>query len=90
MENRSATVEGRKGEQRVPDIYVILAVLIAPGLTEMGVHILVAHLFIIFWGNVSFIAPPVAIAAFAAAGIAGADPMKTGWQAPFAWLSFPL
>lgn len=62
-------------------IYVILAVLIAPGLIEMGVHILAAHLFIIFWGNVSFITPPVAIAAFAAAGIAGADPMKTGWQA---------
>jgi len=62
-------------------IYVILAVLIAPGLTEMGVHILAAHLFIIYWGNISFITPPVAIAAFAAAGIADADPMKTGWQA---------
>ncbi len=62
-------------------IYVILAVLIAPSLVEMGVHILAAHLFIIFWGNISFITPPVAIAAFAAAGIAGADPMKTAWQA---------
>jgi TRAP transporter 4TM/12TM fusion protein len=62
-------------------IYIILAVLIAPSLVEMGVHILAAHLFIVFWGNISFITPPVAIAAFAAAGIAGADPMKTGWQA---------
>ncbi|MDP2644567.1 MAG: TRAP transporter fused permease subunit, partial [Desulfobacterales bacterium] len=62
-------------------IYIILSVLIAPGLVKMGVHVLAAHLFIIFWGNISFITPPVAIAAFAAAGIAGADPMKTGWQA---------
>ena len=62
-------------------IYVILAVLIAPSLVEMGVHILSAHLFIIFWGNLAFITPPVAVAAFIAAGIAGADPMKTGWQA---------
>ena len=62
-------------------IYVILAVLVAPSLVEMGIHILAAHLFIIFWGNLAFITPPVAVAAFIAAGIAGADPMKTGWQA---------
>ncbi len=62
-------------------IYLILAVLIAPSLVDMGVHVLAAHLFIIFWGNISFISPPVAVAAFVAAGIAGADPMKSGWQA---------
>lgn len=62
-------------------IYIILATLIGPILVNMGVNVLAAHLFLVFWGNVSFITPPVAVAAYAAAGIAGADPMKTGWQA---------
>lgn len=62
-------------------IYLILAGLMGATLIEMGAHPIAAHLFLIYWGNVSFITPPVAIAAFVAAGIAGADPMKTGWQA---------
>lgn len=62
-------------------IYVILAVLIAPGMIEMGVNVMAAHLFIIFWGNTTFISPPVAVAAFIAAGIAQAPAMKTAWQA---------
>ncbi|MBL4667369.1 MAG: TRAP transporter large permease subunit [Sneathiella sp.] len=39
------------------------------------------HLFILYWGMVSFITPPVALGAFAAASIAGASPMKTGFEA---------
>lgn len=62
-------------------IYVILVVLVAPALVKTGVNPIAAHLFVIYWGNVSFITPPVAIAAYVAAAIAGADPMKTGWAA---------
>jgi TRAP transporter 4TM/12TM fusion protein len=62
-------------------IYITLAILVAPALMEVGVHIIAAHLFIIYWAVVSFITPPVAIAAYVASGIAGADPMKIAWQA---------
>lgn len=62
-------------------IYVILAALVAPALIERGVPLMAAHLFIIYWGNIAFISPPVAIAVYVAAGIAGSDPMQTGWQA---------
>lgn len=59
-------------------IYLTLAVLVAPALLEVGVPTIASHLFILYWGLVSFITPPVCIAAFVAAGIAGANPMKTG------------
>lgn len=65
----------------VISIYIILSVLVAPALIAMGVHILAAHLFIMYWGVMSFITPPVAIAAFVAAGIAEADSWKAGWLA---------
>ncbi|MFZ5648156.1 MAG: TRAP transporter permease [Bacillota bacterium] len=59
--------------------YVILAVLAAPALQELGVPILAAHL-IIFWASlIANVNPPVCLAAFAAAAIAKAEPMKTGW-----------
>ena len=59
-------------------IYLTLAVLVAPVLVESGVPVVAAHLFILYWGIVSFITPPVCIAAFVAAGIAGSNPMETG------------
>ncbi len=62
-------------------IYLVLVVLIAPSLVHTGVDPMAAHLFVIYWGNVSFITPPVAIGAYVAAAIAKADPMKTGWAA---------
>jgi len=62
-------------------VYLVLVALIAPALMQTGVDPIAAHLFVIYWGNVSLITPPVAIGAYVAAGIAGADPMKTGWQA---------
>ncbi len=65
----------------VVSIYIILSVLVAPALVTMGVHILAAHLFLIYWAISSFITPPVALAAFVAAGIAEADSGKVGWQA---------
>ena len=59
--------------------YVILAVLAAPALQELGVEILAAHL-IIFWASlIANVNPPVCLAAFAAAAIAKSEPMKTGW-----------
>jgi TRAP-type uncharacterized transport system fused permease subunit len=61
--------------------YAILSVLTAPALINIGVQPLAAHYFIFFFGCISTITPPVALSAYAAAGIAGADPMQTGWEA---------
>jgi len=62
-------------------IYIMLVVLVAPALTKSGVLPIAAHLFIFYWALVSFITPPVCIAAFVAAAIAGSKPFETGWQA---------
>ncbi len=61
--------------------YLVLAVLVAPALTQMGVDPMAAHLFIFFFALVSDLTPPVAPGAFVAAGIAGADMMRTAWMA---------
>ncbi len=61
--------------------YIICALLIGPPLISAGIDPLAAHLFFFYWGILSFITPPVAIAAIAAAGIAGADFWKTGFTA---------
>jgi TRAP transporter 4TM/12TM fusion protein len=61
--------------------YVVLAALGAPALTEMGVPLLPAHLFIFYFGALSNVTPPVALAAYAAAGIAGATPLRTAFTA---------
>jgi TRAP transporter 4TM/12TM fusion protein len=62
-------------------LYIILAVLVAPALTEMGVLPIAAHLFIFYFGLMSMVTPPVCFAAYAGAGIAKADPMQTGFYA---------
>jgi TRAP transporter 4TM/12TM fusion protein len=59
--------------------YVILAVLGAPALSTLGVPILAAHLMVMWFTQVANLTPPVCLAAYAAAGIAQADPMETGW-----------
>lgn len=59
--------------------YIILAVLVAPSLIEMGVVPMAAHLFLFYYGCLANITPPVALGAFAAAGIAGANPMTVGF-----------
>lgn len=58
--------------------YVVLAVLAVPGLRELGVSALAAHLMVFWYSQDSNVTPPVCLAAYAAAGIAKADPMKTG------------
>lgn len=62
-------------------VYLILEVLVAPALTKMGIEPLAAHLFIFYFGIVAAITPPVAIAAYAGASIAKADPMEVGFIA---------
>jgi TRAP transporter 4TM/12TM fusion protein len=61
--------------------YVILAIVVAPGLMELGLNHIAVHLFLIYWATVSFITPPVCTAAYVAASIAKSDPLQTGFQA---------
>jgi TRAP-type uncharacterized transport system fused permease subunit len=60
--------------------YIFLAILVGPALEKAGLDKMAVHMFIFYWGMLSSITPPVAIASFAAAGIAGAPPMATGWE----------
>jgi TRAP transporter 4TM/12TM fusion protein len=70
-------------------VYVLLATLVAPSLVEIGVKPIAAHLYVMYFGMMSMITPPIAIAAFAAASIARADPMRTGFAATrFGWTAF--
>src|SRR5699024_1313126 len=61
--------------------YIITATMAAPALAEYGVPVLVAHMFVFYFGICANVTPPVALAAFAGAGISGGDPMKTGFAA---------
>ena len=61
--------------------YIITATMAAPALSKMGVPPLVAHMFVFYFGILANLTPPVALAAFAGAGIAGGNPTKTGLQA---------
>jgi len=60
--------------------YVFLALILAPALVKSGLYPLSVHLFIMYWGMASYITPPVALSAFAGAGLAGSDPMKTAFK----------
>lgn len=61
--------------------YIVLAVLVAPAMIELGVATISAHMFVLYYGVVAAITPPVALAVFAAIGISGGDMWKTGLQA---------
>lgn len=72
-------------------VYLLVAVLAAPSLVKLGVPPLAAHMFVFFFGCLSMITPPVAMAAYAAAHIAQASPMKVGWAAcKLGWPAFVL
>ncbi|HMN77665.1 MAG TPA: TRAP transporter permease [Burkholderiaceae bacterium] len=58
--------------------YLIMVAVAAPTLVQLGVQPLVAHFFVFYYGVLADITPPVALAAYAAAGMAGSDPFKTG------------
>jgi TRAP transporter 4TM/12TM fusion protein len=60
--------------------YIFLAIILAPALVKQGMDPMAVHLFILYWGMVSFITPPVALAAFAAAPIARVSQWAIGWQ----------
>ena len=60
--------------------YIFLAIVLAPPLIKAGLDPLAVHLFVMYWGMVSFITPPVALATFAAAPLAGVSAMRIGMQ----------
>lgn len=62
-------------------LYIVVAVTAAPALIEAGVNPIAAHFFVFWFGALSNVTPPVALASYTAAGIAGADAMKTSWTA---------
>lgn len=80
-------------------IYVILSTVIGPALIKMGVTPMGAHLFIFYFGVMSFLTPPVAVSSFVAAGLAEASMWRTGWVGmrlsvvsmllPFVWAYDP-
>ncbi len=80
-------------------VYIVLAILLAPAMVELGVEPIAAHLFILYLGTASMVTPPVCIGAYAGAAIAGASPMRTGFTAarfgviayvvPFLFVFFP-
>jgi TRAP transporter 4TM/12TM fusion protein len=80
-------------------IYVVLSVVLAPAIVEMGITPMAAHLFIFYFGLLSFLTPPVAIASYVAAGLAGSGMWATSWEGmklatvayllPFLWCYNP-
>ncbi len=72
-------------------VYVLLAALVAPALIQLGVEPIAAHLYVLYFGMMSMITPPIALAAFAAATIARAPAMATGWSAMrFGWVAYVI
>ena len=70
-------------------VYVLVSALVAPAMVETGVSPMAAHMFVLYFGMLSFITPPICIAAFAAAKLAGSDQMRTGYAASrFGWSAF--
>lgn len=70
-------------------VYVLLATLVAPALVKAGIEPLAAHLFVIYFGMMSMITPPIALAVFAAKAIADAPTYKTGLAAmKFGWVAY--
>jgi len=61
--------------------FIVTSTMAAPALLQLGVAPMAAYMFVLYFGIAADLSPPVALAAYAGAGIAGADPMKTGWTA---------
>ncbi|MDF2231791.1 TRAP transporter fused permease subunit [Albimonas sp. CAU 1670] len=72
-------------------VYLLLATLSAPPLVQLGIGKLEAHFFVFYFGLLSMISPPVALASFAAASMAGAKAMATAWESVrLGWIAFVL
>jgi TRAP transporter 4TM/12TM fusion protein len=70
-------------------VYVLLAALVAPALSESGVIPIAAHMFVLYFGMMSFVTPPVAVASFAAASIAKTDPFRASFESMrFGWIAY--
>jgi TRAP transporter 4TM/12TM fusion protein len=61
--------------------YITLATLMAPALIDLGVPMMAAHLFVVYWGLASFYTPPMCIVVYVTVGIAGSKVWETGWHA---------
>ena len=59
--------------------YIFLAIVLVPALVEVGLNPMACHLFVLYWGVISYITPPVALGSITAAAMAGSNPMSTGW-----------
>ena len=80
--------------------YIIVSMIAAPALMQWGIHPLVSHMFVLFYAVLADVTPPVALAGYAAAGISGGDPFKTGFMSfalssaklyvPFAFVYSPV
>ena len=72
-------------------VYIVLATLVAPTMIKMGITPMAAHMFIMYYGCLSMITPPVAIASYVAANLAGADQNRTGWASmTFGWTIYVI
>ncbi len=60
-------------------VYVVVALSLAPAIIKLGINPMAAHLFVFYWGMLSMITPPICLAAYAGAAIAGTSPMRTGY-----------
>lgn len=80
--------------------YIIASMIAAPALLQWGIHPLISHMFVLFYAVLADVTPPVALAAYAASGISGGNPFKTGFTAfslslakvyvPFAFVYSPI
>lgn len=61
-------------------VYILMATMIAPALIKAGINPVAAHLFVLYYGVLSMITPPICLASFTAASIARANLMQTGWE----------
>ncbi len=80
--------------------YIIASMIAAPALLQWGIYPLISHMFVLFYAVLADVTPPVALAAYAASGISGGDPFKSGFTAfalssakiyvPFAFVYSPI
>lgn len=80
--------------------YIILSMIAAPALRDFNIPLLVSHMFVLYYGVLADVTPPVALAAYAGAGLAGSNPFRTGFTAfklalakaivPFAFVYSPV
>jgi TRAP transporter 4TM/12TM fusion protein len=72
-------------------VYIVVAIMLAPGLIKLGVPVLAAHMFVFYFSVISMITPPVAFAVLAASGLTGAGFYRTGFAAiRFGWILFVM